>query len=198
MKTVNNNYVLGVMRLFNSEEYYMNATFALWVLRAVAGKSVECIDCKGRLYYDKQNPHYWIWKLTNDLIGRSWVSGYTFLLMGGTPNWSISNRRTGSNVFLSYEEARHIAEISNNKEQIQNLFKLRELSAYSLSSTNNPIRVIYELTNGLLEAFGALNENLIGEVKGKDKKPNDNLQVYWDTEKEEYRCFKKCNLIKIA
>lgn len=99
MKTVNSNYVLGVMRLFNSEEYYMNATFALWVLRAVAGKSVECIDCKGRLYYDKQNPHYWIWKLTNDLIGRSWVSGYTFLLMGETPNWSISNRRTGSNVF---------------------------------------------------------------------------------------------------
>ncbi len=40
--------------------------------------------------------------------------------------------------------------------------------------------------------------NLIGEVKGTGRKPNDNLQVYWDTEKEEYRCFKKCNLIKIA
>ena len=34
--------------------------------------------------------------------------------------------------------------------------------------------------------------------KTDGRKPNDNLQVYWDTEKEEYRCFKKCNLIKIA
>lgn len=48
------------------------------------------------------------------------------------------------------------------------------------------------------QAFGTLKEGLIGEVKGTGRKPNDNLQVYWDTEKEEYRCFKKCNLIKIA
>ena len=154
MRIANDNCVLGVMRLFNSEEYYMKVTFALWALRAVAGKSAECIDCKGRLYYDKQNPHYWIWKLTNDLIGRSWVSGYTFLLMGGTPNWSISNRRTGGNGFLSYEEAKCIAEISNNKEQIQNLFKLREMSAYSSDNADNPMYVIYELANGLLNAFG--------------------------------------------
>ena len=50
----------------------------------------------------------------------------------------------------------------------------------------------------LRQAFGTLKENLIGEVKGTGRKLNDNLQVYWDTEKEEYRCFKKCNLIKIA
>lgn len=48
------------------------------------------------------------------------------------------------------------------------------------------------------EAFGTLKEGLIGEVKGTGRKPSDNVQVYWDTEKSEYRSFKKCNLIKIG
>lgn len=61
------------------------------------------------------------------------------------------------------------------------------------------VEFYFKKTDGTLrQAFGTLKENLIGEVKGTGRKPNDNLQVYWDTEKEEYRCFKKCNLIKIA
>ena len=61
------------------------------------------------------------------------------------------------------------------------------------------VEFFFKKTDGMLrQAFGTLKENLIGEVKGTGRKPNDNLQVYWDTEKEEYRCFKKCNLIKIA
>lgn len=61
------------------------------------------------------------------------------------------------------------------------------------------VEFYFKKTDGTLrQAFGTLKEGLIGEVKGTGRKPNDNLQVYWDTEKEEYRCFKKCNLIKIA
>ena len=61
------------------------------------------------------------------------------------------------------------------------------------------VEFFFKKTDGTLrQAFGTLKENLIGEVKGTGRKPNDNLQVYWDTEKEEYRCFKKCNLVKIA
>lgn len=30
------------------------------------------------------------------------------------------------------------------------------------------------------------------------RKPNDGVQVYFDTEKEEWRCFKKCNLVRIG
>ena len=61
------------------------------------------------------------------------------------------------------------------------------------------VEFYFKKTDGTLrQAFGTLKENLIGETKGTGRKPNDNLQVYWDTEKEEYRCFKKCNLIKIA
>ena len=57
----------------------------------------------------------------------------------------------------------------------------------------------FKKTDGTLrQAFGTLKENLIGEVKGTGRKLNDNLQVYFDTEKEEWRCFKKCNLVKIA
>ena len=61
------------------------------------------------------------------------------------------------------------------------------------------VEFYFKKTDGTLrQAFGTLKENLIGETKGTGRKPNDNLQVYWDTEKKEYRCFKKCNLIKIA
>ena len=61
------------------------------------------------------------------------------------------------------------------------------------------VEFYFKKTDGTLrQAFGTLKANLIGEVKGTGRKPNDNLQVYWDTEKEENRCFKKFNLIRIA
>ena len=61
------------------------------------------------------------------------------------------------------------------------------------------VEFYFKKTDGTLrQAFGTLKANLIGEVKGTGRKSNDNLQVYWDTEKEEYRCFKKFNLIRIA
>lgn len=61
------------------------------------------------------------------------------------------------------------------------------------------VEFYFKKTDGTLrQAFGTLKEGLIGEVKGTGRKPNENLQVYWDTEKEEFRCFKKCNLIKIG
>lgn len=48
------------------------------------------------------------------------------------------------------------------------------------------------------EAFGTLIENCLPPTKGTGKKANDTLQVYFDTEKREYRCFKKANLISIG
>ena len=59
-------------------------------------------------------------------------------------------------------------------------------------------RCYFKKTDGTLrQAFGTLLENRVPETKGT-KKTADNCQVYFDTEKEEWRCFKKCNLIKIA
>ena len=48
------------------------------------------------------------------------------------------------------------------------------------------------------EAFGTLKETLLPPTQGTGRKANDTLQTYFDTEKQEYRCFKKANLIKIA
>lgn len=60
------------------------------------------------------------------------------------------------------------------------------------------VEFYFKKTDGTLrQAFGTLMSDRIPETKGT-KKTADNCQIYFDTEKNEYRCFKKCNLIKIA
>lgn len=44
------------------------------------------------------------------------------------------------------------------------------------------------------QAFGTLRSDLIGEVKGSERKHYEHLQTYWDTEKQDFRCFKLINL----
>lgn len=49
------------------------------------------------------------------------------------------------------------------------------------------------------EAYGTLNEKLMPAVTGNDKRTkNDTVQTYYDTERGEFRCFKKANLMSIA
>lgn len=48
------------------------------------------------------------------------------------------------------------------------------------------------------EAFGTLSEKLMPQTKGTDKKANDTLFIYYDTERESWRSFKKANLLSIA
>lgn len=49
------------------------------------------------------------------------------------------------------------------------------------------------------EAYGTLSEKIIPKSEQtNNKKKNDTVQVYFDTEKQEYRCYKKLNLISIA
>lgn len=43
------------------------------------------------------------------------------------------------------------------------------------------------------EAYGTLNGQMI-PVVGGERKNNDTCQVYYDTEKQGWRCFKKANL----
>ncbi len=60
------------------------------------------------------------------------------------------------------------------------------------------VEFYFKKTDGTLrQAFGTLLSDRVPEIKGT-KKTADNCQVYFDCEKEEWRCFKKCNLIKIA
>ena len=49
------------------------------------------------------------------------------------------------------------------------------------------------------EAYGTLASSKIPALVGGDKrKRNDGVQTFFDTEKGEWRCFKKANLIRIA
>lgn len=65
--------------------------------------------------------------------------------------------------------------------------------------SNRIVKFYFQKVNGeIREAYGTLKTELIPETKGDDRKRNDTVQVYFDTEKSEYRCFKKANLIRIA
>lgn len=60
------------------------------------------------------------------------------------------------------------------------------------------VRFYFQKVDGSLrEAYGTLMSDCIPETKG-EKKTADTCQVYFDTEKDEWRCFKKANLVKIA
>lgn len=48
------------------------------------------------------------------------------------------------------------------------------------------------------EAYGTLKESMMPATRGENRKKNDTIQVYYDTERQEYRCFKKANLVTIA
>lgn len=59
------------------------------------------------------------------------------------------------------------------------------------------VRFYFRKVDGSMrEAYGTLKESLIPPVAGTDnRKKNDTIQVYYDTEKQEYRCFKLANLV---
>lgn len=60
------------------------------------------------------------------------------------------------------------------------------------------VKFYFQKVDGSLrEAYGTLVSDKIPATKGT-KKTADTCQVYFDTEKDEWRCFKKANLVKIA
>lgn len=64
---------------------------------------------------------------------------------------------------------------------------------------NKMVRFYYRKVSGeVREAFGSLQEKLLPDTKESGRKPNDTLFTYFDTEKSEYRSFKKANLLSIA
>ena len=62
------------------------------------------------------------------------------------------------------------------------------------------VRFFYQKVNGeIRQAFGTLRDEVINAtVKGSGRKPNENLFIYFDTERREFRSFKKFNLIRIG
>lgn len=66
--------------------------------------------------------------------------------------------------------------------------------------SNRIVKFYFQKVNGeIREAWGTLANDKIPEIAGTDnRKKNDSVQTYYDTEKEEWRCFKIANLVSIA
>ena len=55
-----------------------------------------------------------------------------------------------------------------------------------------------KVDGSIREAYGTLNERQVPPTAGSDRRRNDTVQVYFDTEKQEWRCYKKANLLRIG
>lgn len=61
------------------------------------------------------------------------------------------------------------------------------------------VKFYFQKVDGSLrEAFGTLDEKIMPQIQGSGRRTNDTCQVYFDTERGEFRCFKKANLMRIA
>lgn len=64
---------------------------------------------------------------------------------------------------------------------------------------NRIVKFYFKKVDGSIrEAYGTLKESLMPATSSDNRKKNDTIQVYYDTERQEYRCFKKANLVTIA
>ena len=61
------------------------------------------------------------------------------------------------------------------------------------------VKFYYKKVDGSIrEAYGTLKADLIPATTGTDtRKRNETVQTYYDTERNEYRCFKRLNLVSI-
>lgn len=56
-----------------------------------------------------------------------------------------------------------------------------------------------KIDGSIREAFGTLAERIVPATNGTSgRKVNNSVQTYFDTEKHEWRCFKKANLIDVV
>ena len=64
---------------------------------------------------------------------------------------------------------------------------------------NGIVKFMYTKLNGEVRtAWGTLKDGLIPETKGTERKKNESLIIYYDSEKQAYRSFKVANLVKIG
>lgn len=61
------------------------------------------------------------------------------------------------------------------------------------------VKFYFQKIDGTIrEAYGTLSAILTPETAGSDRKRNDTVQTYYDTEKGGWRCFKKANLLMVG
>ncbi|MBR4533928.1 MAG: DUF2693 domain-containing protein [Bacteroidaceae bacterium] len=69
-----------------------------------------------------------------------------------------------------------------------------------MAMTLRIVKFYFQKVDGSIrEAYGTLKSDLVPALVGGDnRRKNDTVQTYFDTEKQEWRCFKKANLLRIA
>ena len=62
------------------------------------------------------------------------------------------------------------------------------------------VKFYFQKVDGSIrEAYGTLNASVVPETSGNDnRRKNDTVQVYYDSERGDWRCYKKANLISIS
>ncbi len=61
------------------------------------------------------------------------------------------------------------------------------------------VKFYFQKVDGSIrESYGTLKSELIPETGKSDRAKNDTVQCYYDTERQNWRSFKKANLLKIA
>jgi len=71
-------------------------------------------------------------------------------------------------------------------------FKLKSQMAVKI------VKFYFQKVDGSIrEAYGTLSQKLVPSTGESNRKQNDTVQVYFDTEVQEWRCYKKANLLSI-
>ena len=62
------------------------------------------------------------------------------------------------------------------------------------------VKFYFQKVDGSIrEAYGTLNASVVPQISGNDtRKKNDTVQVYYDSERGDWRCFKRANLLRIV
>ena len=61
------------------------------------------------------------------------------------------------------------------------------------------VKFYFQKVDGSIrEAYGTLRSDMMPATSGSNRRTNDSVQTYFDTERQEFRCFKRANLLRIA
>lgn len=162
-KATDINSILGVMNLFNNEEYYKYAIEVLWTLREVALNEAKIDYGPGHcMSYDKKHPNFWIAEVTNGIIGRSLIKGYNYVTIG-VGHWYIGEPRDSNLGFLTYDEASFISGIVNDEKLMGELYRLRALVSCYADDKSHPAYNIYRVSSDLIEALTG-HKMLLGDA----------------------------------
>ena len=84
----------------------------------------------------------------------------------------------------------------NLAEALKKAWQVFKLKAQMMKGI---VRFYFRKVDGTIrEAYGTLRADLMPEIKGEDnRRKNDTVQTYFDTEKQEFRCFKLANIVTL-